>query len=464
MTSVSRHAQPRADLATGCRMSFLEKRSPLLADILTDRRLALMLALGFSSGLPFLLVFSTQSAWLREAGISRTEIGLLSYVALAYTLKFLWAPVIDTFDVPGLARLLGRRRAWMLVAQLGVALGLACLAFGDPAHALGWTVGSAFLVAFAAATQDVVVDGWRIDAAPSERQGMMSATYQLGYRLALLCAGAGALYIADFVSWKAAYLSMSAFMAVGIGACLLAPRAPQNGARAESVAKDSRPFPSLASSFVEPLADLVFRKGRMLALILALVALYRLPDFVSGVMANPLYIDLGFSKSDIATVSKLYGVWVGIAGAFAGGFAVSRLGLMPALLCGGIAASASHLMLAWLAASGARLDLLTLAISVENFASGFAGTALIAYMSSLTSPAYAATQYALLSSLYALPGKLVGGLSGLMVDTFGYPTFFAMTSTIGIPVAVLCLIVWRGSAVPRLAADGPAPEKSAARL
>jgi len=426
-------------------MSLPAKRIPLLADILTDRRLALMLALGFSSGLPFLLIFSTQSAWLREVGISRTEIGLLSYVALAYTFKFLWAPIIDAVDVPGLATLVGRRRAWMLLAQIGVAIGLAGLAFGDPAHALAWTIASAFLVAFMAATQDVVVDGWRIDAAPSERQGMMSATYQLGYRLALLCAGAGALYIADFVSWKAAYLTMSAMMAIGLCACLLSGKTPQDKARASSPSTSTLAFPSLASSFVEPLADLVRRKGPMLVIILALVALYRLPDFVSGVMANPLYIDLGFTKSDIATVSKLYGVWVGIAGAFAGGFAVSRMGLMPSLLCGGIAASASHLMLALLAQSGPRIELLTLAISVENFASGFAGTALIAYMSSLTSPAFAATQYALLSSLYALPGKLVGGLSGLMVDSFGYPAFFATTSLIGIPVAVLCLIVWRNS-------------------
>jgi len=413
------------------------KRSPFLRDILTDPRLALMLGLGFSSGLPFLLIFSTQSAWLREAGVSRTEIGLLSYVALAYTLKFLWAPVIDAVDLPVLATLLGRRRAWMLVTQLAVSLGLVGLAFGDPAHAIFWTVACAFSVAFAAATQDVVIDGWRIDAAPSERQGMMSATYQLGYRLALLCAGAGALYIADFVSWRAAYLVMAALMLVGICACLLAPKP------ATQPIGDPRRLPSLASSFVEPLADLVSRNGAMLVPILLLVALYRLPDFVSGVMANPLYIDLGFSKSDIATVSKLYGVWVGIAGAFIGGLAVSRVGLMPALLIGGILAPSSHLMMAWLASSGARLDLLTLAISVENFSAGFAGTALIAYMSALTSPLFAATQYALLSSLYALPGKLVGGLSGLLVDNLGYPTFFAMTSTIGIPVVALCLFVWR---------------------
>lgn len=418
------------------------KTRPPLADILTDPRLALMLALGFSSGLPFLLIFSTQSAWLREVGISRTEIGLMSYVALAFTFKFLWAPLIDRYDAPLLARLLGRRRAWMLLAQLAVAVGLCGLAFGDPAQRLGWTIACAFLTAFAAATQDVVIDGWRIDAAPAERQGVMSAVYQLGYRLALLCAGAGALYIADFVNWRSAYLAMAALMLVGIGACLLAPAPLPGGALAKAVAAGSQP-PSIGSSFVEPLADLLRRNGWLIAPILLLVAIYRLPDFVSGVMANPLYIDLGFTKSDIATVSKIYGVWVGMAGAFGGGFAVSRLGLMPALLIGGVAASASHLMLALLAASGARIELLTLAISIENFASGFAGTALIAYMSSLTSPAFAATQYALLSSLYALPGKLIGGLSGLMVDTFGYAKFFVATSTIGIPVALLCLVVWR---------------------
>jgi PAT family beta-lactamase induction signal transducer AmpG len=416
--------------------AIFQKRS-FFADLLTDSRLALMLAFGFSSGLPFLLIFSTQSVWLRESGVSRTEIGLMSYVALAYTFKFAWAPVIDRFDVPGLARLLGRRRAWMLVAQSCVAAGLAGLAFGDPAHRLGWTIGCAFLTAFAAATQDVVIDGWRINAAPAERQGMMSATYQLGYRLALLCAGAGALYIADFASWKGAYLAMAAMMAVGIGGCLAAPRSEKSDVQAAVKSGTA------ASSFIEPLADLVRREGWKLAAILTLVAIYRLPDFVSGVMANPLYIDLGFSKSDIATVSKLYGVWIGMGGAFAGGFAVARLGLMPSLLIGGVAASASHLALALLAASGARVGLLTLSISVENFASGFAGTALIAYMSSLTSPAYAATQYALLSSLYALPGKLIGGLSGLMVDTIGYPKFFIATAAIGIPVVVLCLLVWR---------------------
>jgi PAT family beta-lactamase induction signal transducer AmpG len=437
-------------------VSFAERRRRF-ADLLTDRDLAVMLALGFSSGLPFLLIFSTQSVWLREAGVSLTKIGLFSYVALAFSFKFAWAPLIDAIDVPGLSRWIGRRRAWMLVAQLGVALGLTALAYGKPGQALGWTIASAFFVAFAAATQDVAIDGWRIEAAPAERQGLMSATYQLGYRLALLCAGAGALYIADFVSWRSAYLTMAGLMTIGIVACLLAPRSRDDQKRPLTpwIGFDNV---SLRRTFFEPLEDLFRRNGKLSISILLLVAFYRLPDFVSGIMANPLYISLGFSKTEIANISKIYGVWVGIAGAFAGGIAVSRLGLMPTLLCGGIAASASHLTLSYLAESGARLHLLTLAISVENFASGFAGTALIAYMSSLTSPAFAATQYALLSSLYALPGKFVGGLSGLMADTFGFPIFFLATSTIGVPVVILCAIVWRYST----ASESPQAEAAVA--
>jgi PAT family beta-lactamase induction signal transducer AmpG len=410
------------------------KSFALLRQTAADPRLALMLGLGYSSGLPFLLIFSTQSAWLREAGVSKADIGLFSACALAFSFKFLWAPFIDRFDPPGLGRRLGRRRGWMLIAQLGVAAGLVGLAFGAPTRTLTWSVTFAFFTAFAAATQDVTVDGWRIDAAPPDRQGTMTAVYSLGYRLAMICAGAGAFYLADFGGWRLAYLVMAALTLVGMTACLLSPRFDRVVAG---------PPPTFRSSFVEPLMDLVRRYSAMIAPILVLVAIYRLPDFVSGVMANPLYIDLGFTKSDIATVSKLYGVWIGIAGAFAGGALGQRIGLMPTLLIGGVAASASHLSLAYLAGHPGRLDLLTLAVSVESFASGFAGASLIAYMSALVSPGYAATQYALLSSLYALPGKFVGTMSGFMVEAMGYPRFFATTALIGVPVALLCLLVWR---------------------
>jgi PAT family beta-lactamase induction signal transducer AmpG len=415
-------------------MAEAEKRRLSLRDVLTDGRIALMLPLGFSSGLPFLLVFSTLSAWLREAGISRTEIGMLSWVALAYSFKFLWAPIVDRYDVPGLANLLGRRRGWMAFAQIVTALGIVGIAVSDPKTSLSLTIVSALLVAFASATQDVVVDGWRIDVASTERQGMMAASYQLGYRLALICAGAGALYIAEFVNWRSAYLAMAVLMGVGLVGTLLAPRGN------ESAVRERLPF---TAAIVEPLADLFRRKGLILIPILALIACFRLPDFVAGVMANPLYIDLGFSKTDIADVSKLYGIWVGIAGAFAGGLALTRLGLWWTLLIGAVIAASSNLMFAWLAFEGADKLLFILSISIDNFASGFAGSALIAYMSGLTSPGFAATQYALLSSLYALPGKLIGGASGAVVDAYGYPLLFTATASIGIPLVILCFVVRR---------------------
>ncbi|HYF52650.1 MAG TPA: MFS transporter [Salinarimonas sp.] len=426
-------------------------------DVLSDRRVLLMLAFGFSSGLPFLLVFGTLSAWLRLAGVPRAEIGLLSYVALAYTFKFAWAPIVDAVDIPVLARLLGRRRAWMAVAQIGVALGLAGIAFSDPTRGVTLTAVFALFVAFASATQDVVVDGWRIDAAPTERQGMMAAAYQLGYRLSLIASGAGALYIAELVGWREAYLAMAALVIVGIAATLAAPiveRREAPGAAGSGAAPRGFNF---AHAVVEPFRDLIMRKGWRVALILPLVAFYRLPDFVAGVMANPLYIDMGFTPIEIANVSKIYGVWIGIAGAFAGGFALARIGLVPSLTFGAIAAAGSNAMFSLLALAGRDIGMLTLAISVDNFASGFAGTALIAYMSGLTGPGFAATQYALLSSLYALPGKIVGGLSGFMVDTFGYPSFFVATALVGVPVAVLCLIVGRDGIKEEEPALAPEP-------
>ena len=410
---------------------------------LADARVALMLALGFSAGLPFLMIFGTLSVRLREAGIPVTTIGLFSWLALCYSLKFVWSPIVDAWDVPGLARAVGRRRAWMMVCQLLIVIGLIGAGSSDPAVNLFATAAFTLLVAFGAATQDVVVDGWRIDAAPLEKQGIMAAAYQLGYRLALLAAGAGALYIAEFVDWRTAYITMAACMAVGFSGALLSPivdRAP------DAAAPEKKRF-GFARAVKEPLVDLYARTGRALVVILALVALYRLPDFVAGVMANPLYVDLGYTKAQIATVAKLYGVWIGIVGAFVGGYLVSKMGLFRTMLIGAVGSAISHLLFAWLATQvGAPIEALVIAISCDNFAGSFCGTALIAYMSGLTGAGFSATQYALLSSLYALPGKLVGGISGFMVAAWGYPAFFAMTSAIAIPVIALLIAARRSPA------------------
>lgn len=420
-----------------------------------ERRVFIMLVLGFSSGLPFLLVFGTLSAWLRQAGIPKTEIGFVSYVGLAYTVKFLWAPVLDHLHLPVLHRLLGRRRAWMVVAQLVIALGLLGIASSDPGESLATVAAFALLVAFGSATQDIAVDAWRIEAAPKERQGVMAGAYQLGYRLALIASGAGALYIAFYSSWHISYSVMAALMGVGFLAAVFAPRVDERAeaavageAEVEKAAERLGLSVSLAHvatflyrTVVAPFVDFFARHKWSGLLILALIGAYRLPDFVMGVMANPLYIDLGFSLAEIASIAKIYGVGMSIGGALVGGVVVARLGLLRTLLVGVVAVLIGNLFFAWLATRGHDFVALTLAISAENFASGFAGTALIAYMSSLTNVAFTATQYALFSSFYALPGKLLGGLSGWAVDQFGFVALYLSTSLMALPALALVVTV-----------------------
>src|SRR5215212_2925180 len=423
-----------------------------------DRHVAVMLALGFSSGLPLLLVLGTFSARLAFSDIDIKMIGLFSYLALPYSLKFLWAPVVDKLDLPVLASWLGRRRSWMVLSQICVALALTLMAFADPERHLALLGLGAFLVAFSAATQDVVIDGWRIDAAGTEMQGVMAATSNLGYRLALIVAGAGALVLAQWAGWTAAYLTMAALMSFGLMAALAAPasdrKAPTPQSEDGPAAASPAPW-SFRRGIIEPIADLYSRLGPKLLAILLMVALYRMPDFVSGVMANPLYRTVGYSLAEIAAVTKLYGIWVGIFASFVAGWAIARFGLYPTFVVGGALAATVHLSLAWLSFGPPELWRLTVAISIDNFGGGFAGTALIAYMSGLTGAGFAASQYALLSSLYALPGKLVAGSAGFMVAAFGFPTFFTLTAAMGIPVVVLCLFFGRAGAAKETAAPEP---------
>ena len=418
-----------------------EKRKLAWRD-LADRRVALMIALAFGTGLPYLLVFSTLSVRLREAGVALSTIGMFSWLGFAYTLKFLWAPFVDAIDVPLLARRFGRRRAWLLVSQLFVAFALVGSGMTDPRTGIEWTALLTMLAAFGSATQDIVTDAWRIDAAPDERQGIMVAAYQLGYRLGLLSAGAGALYLAEFIDWRTSYATMGALMSIGIAATLLSPvvdRARDAVPGAQVVHKRF----NLVEAVKEPLVDLYARMGRVLVVVLVLCALYRMSDFLAGVMSGPLYVDLGFTKAQIASIAKLYGVIVGIIGAFAGGIMVARFGLFASMIAGAAAQAVSHLAFAWLSTQGASITALIVAISIDNFSQSFGGTILVTYMSGLTGAGYAATQYALLSSMYALPGKLVAGGSGFMVEAYGYAVFFCLTAAVLIPVVALIYVVRR---------------------
>ncbi|MGE0485834.1 MAG: MFS transporter [Gammaproteobacteria bacterium] len=399
--------------------------------------------LGFAAGLPFLLVFSTLSAWLSEGGVSRTAIGFFAWVGITYSVKVLWAPVIDALPIPGLTRALGRRRSWMLVGQIGVATGLLLMAASGPANlpALGL---AALLVAFSSATQDIAIDAFRIDAADTAWQGAMSAAYVFGYRVGLLVAGAGALYLAEYFGWVKSYVVMAGLMGIGAFTVLLVAE-PVGSAPATIRQAGLRAW--FVNAVVGPFRDFFARHGRLAVAILAFVAVFRLSDIVMGIMANPFYLDLGYSKAEIASVAKVFGFLMSIAGSAVCGILVAKLGLMRPLLLGAVAVALTNLLFAGLAVLEPRTVYLAVVISADNVSGGIAATALIAYLSSLTNKAYTATQYALFSSLMTLPGKFVSGFSGVVVDQAGYAVFFVLAALLGLPAIVLVLWLARQESV-----------------
>ncbi len=434
-------------------------------------RVAGMLFLGFSAGLPFLLVFSTLSAWLAQAGISRGTIGLLSWVGITYSIKIFWAPVVDRIELPLLHRLLGRRRSWMLLAQLGMGLGLCGIALQDPAANLSALVWCALLVAFSSATQDIAIDAYRIEAAELERQGAMAAAYQLGYRLGLIVAGALCLILAELFGWSAAYAVMAALVAIGLitTLCIAEPASsvdrsrPQAEARAVAWLESHAHWPRklrgvgawIIGAVVCPFLDFFSRNGLRLGLgILCFVGLFRLTDITMGSMANPFYLDMNYSLMQIGGIAKFYGVLMTILGTIIGGVMVFRIGAVRSLMVGGVMVILSNLGFALLALQDAPgLTGLALVISGDNLASGFAGCAFIAYLSGLTNSAYTATQYALFSSLFTLPGKIIGGASGYVSEALGWPGFFVYTSLLGIPALILIVWLSRQLPVPEAAAQ-----------
>ena len=410
-----------------------------------------MLLLGFSAGLPLLLVFGSLSFWLREAGIDRTTIGYLSWIGLAYGFKWVWAPLVDRLPIPLLTRWLGRRRSWLLLSQCVIMAALVGMAFTDPQRALLPMVWCALAVAVGSATQDIALDAFRIESADTQRQAALAASYQTGYRIAMIWAGAGVLWIAaraevtpalgaagyQHSAWQTAYLVMAASMLLGMVTVLFSPEPlAVEMPRARNAAE------WLQGALVEPFADFLRRYGRQAVLILMLISVYRISDVVMGIMANPFYVDMGFTKDEVAAVTKIYGVIMTLVGAFVGGALAMRLGVMRVLMLGAVLSAASNLLFAWLGTRGHDLTALVWVISADNLASGIASAAFIAYLSGLTNVNYSATQYALFSSMMLLLPKFLAGYSGAFVDAHDYPTFFIGTALLGVPVL---LLVWLAS-------------------
>ena len=469
-----------------------------------------MICLGFSSGLPILLVFSTLSVWLVQAGINRSTVTLFSWAGFAYAFKYLWSPLVDNYKLPFLTKL-GHRRSWLLISQILIIIALILTAFTDPQNNLFYTALFITLLAFFSATQDILIDAFRIESAPQSFQGPMSSMYIAGYRIAMLVAGAGSLWLAALFGteiynqdvWKKVYLIMSTFMFVGIFATM-SSKEPKNR---KNLKKDSHlkfllalffsvigfiflysiidnPYDKkdiflsfifssarliicfifaflivkililikftskekISNSYLSPIINFVGRYGKFAFLILLLISLYRIADIVMGVMANIFYLEKGYKISEIATFSKFFGVFATIIGGFIGGYCSYKFGTMKALFFGALIAALSNLLFAWLAISPLSINFLIAVITADNISSGFAGAAFVIYLSGLTSIKFTATQYALFSSIMLFLPKLIAGYAGAWVDIMGYAYFFSFTAFLGIPV--LLLIIWIGKVAP----------------
>lgn len=431
-----------------------------------------MLFLGFVAGLPFPLVFATLSLWLRSVDIERATIGFFAWIGITYSIKFFWAPIMDRMSLPGLTTVFGRRRGWMLLAQAGIITGLIGMSLTDPATHIVTMALFALLVAFSSATQDVAIDAYRIEAVDDDWQGAMAAMYQAGWRIgAALVAGAGALYIAKYSSWSAAYMFMAGAVLVGVITAFVIDEPERTTDRA-TLADEQRVASYMARSahvpkawrritawfigaVVCPFTDFFRRNAKQALLILVFISIYRISDIVLGNMAYPFYYDLGFQLDEIANVAKLFGFVMTLTGAFVGGVLVVRFGIMRTLLLGAVLVAVTNLMFAQLAISGKSLTGLAMVISADNFSGGVAGSAFIAYLSSLTNRAYTATQYALFSSLMTLAPKVLSGFSGVIVDSYGYVSFFVYASVMGIPAILLVLFLMRRMNVDKIRNEHP---------
>lgn len=412
------------------------------ARVYADRRLLAIFLMGFTSGLPLLLGFSTLSYWLSTAGVDRTTIGLFAAVATPYAIKFAWAPLLDHLRPPPPLGALGRRRGWILSIQVLLAGGILWLGTSDPLGAPGLMALAALTVAFLSASQDIVIDAYRIEVLDAEEQGAGAAATQAGYRFGMLAAGAGALALSDFIAWFWVYAVMAALIGIGALGVLIGPEPAPPAAPPEAAAPDAPRRAHLAAwlrrAVIDPFADFLGRPGWLA--ILLFVLLYKYGDAVAGTMANPFYNELGFTGVEIGSVTKLFGVAATLAGIFLGGVLVARWGVIRALVVGGLLQAATNLLFAWLALLGPKLSALALVVGVDNLTGGLGSAAFVAYLSGLCSRAFTATQFALLTSMMAFGRTLLSTGSGWLADQLGWAGFFIVT--MGLAVPGLLLLWW----------------------
>lgn len=490
-------------------------RDPWFRDLwrrLREPRIATLFFLGFSAGLPILLIFSTLSLWLGEAGVKKSAVTYFSWAALGYSFKFVWAPLVDKLPLPIAGRMLGRRRSWLLFSQIAIALAILSMALIDPVHGLQGMALAAVFLGFSSATQDIVIDAFRIECADEELQALLSSTYIAGYRIGMVAAGAGSLYLAEefgstadvynYEAWRQTYFCMAALVGVGVVTTLLCKEPERTGADiypysaadycrfvllfmvsvagfiavfvvwpnlaqssgrllqfansslnltvalalAVSLAMAGRHFglvnrEMIEDGYIRPVQDFLHRYGKLAVWVLLLVGFYRVSDIVMGAIANVFYQDIGFSKKEIASVAKFFGLIMTIAGSFAGGFLVLRFGVLKVLMMGVILSASSNLLFMLLAESEPTLSGLKIVIAADNFSAGLAVAAFIAWLSSLTNISFTAVQYAIFSSVMTLFPKLLGGYSGTLVSSVGYQSFFLMTALASIPIVALIIYI-----------------------
>lgn len=407
-----------------------------------------MLVLGFASGLPLYMVFQKLSYWLRDAGIDRSTIGFFYFVTLSYTLKWLWAPVVDRVKLPILHRLLGARRSWIVTAIAGTVISLVIISQTDPLVSLVPVAIAALLLAYSGATLDVAIDAWRIESAPNDAQANMAAAYSFGYRIAYMTSGLG-LAISEWADWDISFLAMAGAMVISAG-LVFVMKEPKAGAGRREL--EGSLGMRIVRSVWQPFKDFFARLGWWIIPVIALISLYRISDFTMGVMASPLYADLEFDRAVVGGIQSGPGLAATMIGLFVGGVVAFRIGLMRALVIGLVITLVTNGAYAWLAATAQPEDAwkLTIAIVGDNLAGGFVTTVFIAYLSSLVDPASAATQYAWVSSFYALFAKFLSGFSGVLADAVGWVMFFILTAAWTVPAAiVLLLVIARGPAAAK---------------